>query len=70
LVQESGATPIRCTYQMHPFDFSRFDYESILEEIWYRSQGLHLIGAPIHIFKRLEGAQSESFSTRPEPSST
>jgi hypothetical protein len=25
--------------------------ESVLEEIWYWSQELHLFGAPIHIFK-------------------
>jgi hypothetical protein len=29
--------------------------ESILEEIWYGSQGLHLIGAPIYDFKNLVG---------------
>jgi hypothetical protein len=27
--------------------------ESILEEIWYGSWGLHLSGAPIYIFKKL-----------------
>jgi hypothetical protein len=29
--------------------------KSTLEEIWYGSRGLHLIGAPIYIFKNLEG---------------
>jgi hypothetical protein len=44
--------------------------ESILEVIWYRSQGLHLIGAPIRVFKGLEETRSESFSTRPKLGST
>jgi hypothetical protein len=26
--------------------------ESILEEIWYGSRGLHLIGAPIYVFQK------------------
>jgi hypothetical protein len=40
--------------------------ESILEEIWYGSQGLHLLGAPICVFKGLEETLSESSKTRPE----
>jgi hypothetical protein len=44
--------------------------KSILEEIWYESRGLHLIGAPIWCtflrFQKLGGTRSESFSTRPE----
>jgi hypothetical protein len=28
--------------------------ESILEETWYGSWGLHLIGAPIHVFSRFD----------------
>jgi hypothetical protein len=51
LVRESGATPIWCTY-LH---FEKMTPESTLEDIWYRSRGLHLIGAPIYIFKNLEG---------------
>jgi hypothetical protein len=58
--------PIGCTHS----NFQDSIPESILEEIWYGSRGLHLIGPPIRIFKRLEGARSESFSTRQEPSST
>jgi hypothetical protein len=46
-VRELGATPIRCTY-LH---FQDLTPESILEEIWYGSRGLHLLGAPIHVFK-------------------
>jgi hypothetical protein len=44
--------------------------ELILEGTWYRSRGLHLVGAPICVFKKLGGIQSEPFSTRPEPNST
>jgi hypothetical protein len=51
LVRESGATPNRCTY-LH---FQDMTPESILEEIWYGSQGLHLIAAPIYVFRNLVG---------------
>jgi hypothetical protein len=44
--------------------------ESILGEIWYRSRGLQLLGAPIRIFKRLEETWSELFNTRLELGST
>jgi hypothetical protein len=39
----SGATPNRCTYP----HFEKLTPESTLEETWYGSEGLHLIGAPI-----------------------
>jgi hypothetical protein len=46
----------------------------ILGEIWYRSHGLHLIGAPTQCtyprFNQLGGTWLELFSTRPEPIST
>jgi hypothetical protein len=37
--------------------------ESILEEVWYGSWGLHLFGAPIYIFqeKKLGETRSELF---------
>jgi hypothetical protein len=50
--------------------------ESILEEIWYGSQGLHLIGAPIRctyprfVEKNLVRLGQSHFSTQPEPNST
>jgi hypothetical protein len=47
--------------------------ESILEEIWYRSCGLHLIGAPICVFqkkKSLVTLGQSNFSSRPEPNNT
>jgi hypothetical protein len=37
--------------------------ESILEEIWYGGRGLHLIGAPICLFKGLDETRSKSFNT-------
>jgi hypothetical protein len=40
--------------------------ESILEEIWYKSRGLHLFAAPIHVLKGTWWTQSEPFITRPE----
>jgi hypothetical protein len=55
LVRELGATPNRCTYPMHLSAFSKVDPESTLEKTWYESRGLHLIGAPIYIFKNLVG---------------
>jgi hypothetical protein len=51
LIWESRATPNRCTY-LH---FQDLTPKSILEKIWYGSQGLHLIGAPICVFKNLVG---------------
>jgi hypothetical protein len=68
LVRESGATsgaPIYVFQDLTP--------ESILEEIWYGSQGLHLIGAPICVFlkkKNLVRLGQSHFSTRPEPNNT
>jgi hypothetical protein len=41
-----------------------------LGEIWYESRRLHLIGAPIRVFKGIEETRLESFSTRPESGST
>jgi hypothetical protein len=35
----------------HSEELQNFVPESILGEIWYRIQGLHLTGAPIRIFK-------------------
>jgi hypothetical protein len=35
--------------------FQNLTPESILEEIWYGSRRLHLIGAPIYIFRNLVG---------------
>jgi hypothetical protein len=43
--------------------FQDLTLESILEETWYGSRGLHLIGAPICIFKKLGGIRSEPFIT-------
>jgi hypothetical protein len=48
MVRELGATPIRCTYSY----FQDLTPESILEEIWYGSRELQLLGAPIHVFKK------------------
>jgi hypothetical protein len=31
---------------------------------------VHLLGAPIHVFNKLEETRSESFNTQPEPGST
>jgi hypothetical protein len=54
--------------------FQDLTLESILEEIWYGSWRLHLIGEPIRCtylpFQKLGGTQLEPFSTRPEPNST
>jgi hypothetical protein len=44
--------------------------ESILGEIWYESRGLHLIGAPIRVFKGLEETRSELISTQSVADST
>jgi hypothetical protein len=35
--------------------FQKLTPESILEETWYGSQGLHITGAPIYVFKNLVG---------------
>jgi hypothetical protein len=32
--------------------FQKLTPKSILEEIWYGSRGLHIIGAPIYLFKK------------------
>jgi hypothetical protein len=37
--------------------------ESILEEIWYGSRGIHLIDAPIHILTEIWWIRSEPFIT-------
>jgi hypothetical protein len=37
------------------FHFQTLTPESILEEIWYGSRGLHLIAAPIYVFRNLVG---------------
>jgi hypothetical protein len=64
LVRELGAAPNWCTY---PVDLSMFlqdlTPESFLEEIWYGSQGLHLIGATIYNFQKgkLGETRSELF---------
>jgi hypothetical protein len=56
LVRESAihliGAPIRGTY----LRFQDLTPESIFEEIWYGSRGLHLIGAPICIFKDMWGS--------------
>jgi hypothetical protein len=43
--------------------------KSILEEIWYVSRGLHLIGAPIGVFqkKNLVRLSQSHFNTRSKP---
>jgi hypothetical protein len=46
-----GATPNRFTYP----HFQKLTPESTLEEIWYGSRGIYLIGAPICVFKNLVG---------------
>jgi hypothetical protein len=51
LVRISGDTPNRCTYSC----FQKLTPESTLEEVCYGRRGLHLIGAPIYVFKNLVG---------------
>jgi hypothetical protein len=48
LVQESGATPNRCTCSVHlPVNFLQdLNPESIHKWIWPESRRLHLLGAP------------------------
>jgi hypothetical protein len=52
---------------VHLSTFSKVDSRITLEEIWYGSQGLHLIGATIQFtylyFQKLGGTWSEPFST-------
>jgi hypothetical protein len=52
------------------FEKQGLTLESILGEIWYGSRRLHLIGAPIRVFKKIEETRSELFRTRPGPRST
>jgi hypothetical protein len=59
------------TYSVHlSMFFQDLTPNSIFEEIWYGSRGLHLIRAPIYVSKNVVKTRSEPFSTRPGPNST